>query len=120
MTTRSQPANRTLLKQLLRRLRDVLSVLIKDYQPYQITLFGSWAQGDFSEESDIDLFIIKPSRLNRLERAWEAYRLLSPMKNHPMDIIVLTPREVRDRLKHGDPFVREMLRDGIVLYKKNL
>ena len=120
MTTQSRPVNRVLLKNIRRRLQDILSVLIKDYRSHEIILFGSWAHGDFSEESDIDLLIVKPSRRNRLERAWEAYRLLSPWKTHPMDIIVLTPQEVRNRLKYGDPFLKEVLRDGIVLYKKGL
>ncbi len=99
------------------RLGRVLSILIKDYRPHKIILFGSWVNGDFREESDIDLLIIKPTSRNRLERAWEVYRLLSPGKNHPMDVIVLTPDEISDRLALSDPFINEVLKNGILLFE---
>ena len=117
MRAQPQAGIQNLRAELQRRLGEILSVLVKGYKPKRVTLFGSWAKGDFTEESDIDLLIVKSTRKNRLERAWEVSRLLSHKKNHPMDVIVLTPAEIRKRLKAGDPFIQEVERDGIILYQ---
>lgn len=119
MNPLSRPLSRDFLVILHQRIRPILSVLIKSYRPRKIILFGSWVKGDFSEESDIDLLIIKSSPKNRLERAWEVYHLLSPQKAYPMDVIVLTPQELQERLVFEDPFIHEVLKNGIVLYEEN-
>ena len=46
--------------------------------------------------------------------------LLSPKKAHPMDVIVLTPREVQERLTRKDPFTQEVMKDGVVLYENDV
>ena len=119
MSFQPRALTRSFIKDLHRRLGSIVPVLVKDFRAHKIILFGSWVKGDFSEESDIDLIVIKPSRRNRLERAWEAYRLLSPHKTYPMDVIVLTPQEVRERLRLGDPFLYEVVNHGVVLYEKS-
>lgn len=35
-----------------------------------------------------------------------------------MDIIVKTPEEIKDRTKKFDPFIRNILKTGKVLYEK--
>ena len=59
----------------------------------RIILFGSYARGDATEQSDVDLMIIAKSNLPRFKRSWELYKLLRP---HPfaMDIVVYTPQEI--------------------------
>jgi predicted nucleotidyltransferase len=66
--------------------------IVRDFKPQKIILFGSYANGTPTEESDLDLLVIKdsdsPSRLqNRKIR-----RILSDLRI-PIDVIVKTPEE---------------------------
>src|SRR3977135_2291373 len=42
------------------QLEPYLRVLLEEFHPQQVILFGSYAYGDPSEHSDVDLLIIKP------------------------------------------------------------
>lgn len=67
----------------------------------RVILFGSYARGDATEQSDVDLMIIAKSNLPRFKRSRELYKLLRP---HPfaMDIVVYTPHEVEKGKKTKD------------------
>ena len=87
------------------------------FRPEKIILFGSRAYGNPQEDSDIDLLIIMPYAGSH--RA-EAVRI----RNHlgvlaPMDILVRTPDEVRERIEMGDQFMREIVARGKVIYEAN-
>ena len=45
-----------------RTLTDIVQRLVKAFEPDKIILFGSRARGDFHEQSDVDLLIIKDSQ----------------------------------------------------------
>lgn len=92
---------------------------LKAYEPQKIILFGSCARGDFSDESDIDMLIIKESDKLRPARATEVYRLLRPLRRTiPFEPLVYTPAELERSLAIGDPFIEDILREGKVLYER--
>lgn len=85
------------------------------YKPEKIILFGSLAEGRINDGTDIDLFIIKDDvpeigvdRIRQLEDIVK-YRIAT-------DFIIYKPDEVKKRLELGDPFVKGILENGIVLY----
>jgi len=87
------------------------------YEPQRIILFGSHATGNAGPDSDIDLLIIKDTPKRFIERWVEVRRILSdPHRSIPLETLILTPKEVDDRLTMGDQFVAQILRDGKVLY----
>ncbi len=58
------------------------------------------------EESDVDLLIIKDTRLPFHRRGSEVRALLRPLRpSLPMDIIVLTPGELDAQLRGGNIFL---------------
>ena len=81
-----------------------------------VILFGSYARGDFSSSSDLDLIIISSDwegisytkRLSLLYRLWD--------KDIDANFVALTPRELRDRLRKS-VVLRDASRYWIVLYK---
>jgi len=54
----------------------LIEEIVSGYQPKKIYLFGSYATGKTSDDSDIDLFIIKNTDKRRIERSREVRRCI--------------------------------------------
>lgn len=98
-------------------IAQVVERLKARYRPERIVLFGSWAYGEPSAESDIDLLIIKQTD-QPFHRRWaEVYRLVDPLvKRIDFSPFVMTPEELTQRQRARDPFVEEILTRGETLY----
>lgn len=109
MTKRLQDGDR-LVNRVVKRLRGT-------YRPERIVLFGSYASGRHTEDSDLDLLIIKKTRRPFFQRLYEVRRLAEPaLRGHPFDPIVLTPTELARRLACGDQFLQSILDRGRQVY----
>lgn len=94
----------------------ILSVLKEHIQPEKVILFGSLAWGKVRDDSDIDLLIIEHSRDSVFERVQKIENLLK--RQCAADLIVLTPEEVKMMLESGNPYLKEILEKGKVLYER--
>ena len=83
----------------------------------RVILFGSYARGEATEHSDVDLMVIAESDLPRFKRSRELYSLIKPYP-FPMDIIVYTPQEFERWRKSKVSFVSTVLREGKTLYER--
>ena len=63
----------------------------------------------------MDLLIVMPFEGRPVEQSVQMRLKLRPP--FPVDLIVRTPETVRQRLEMGDTFMRDILRDGKVLYE---
>lgn len=99
-----------------KELAKIIKILVTSYKPERVVLFGSAGRGDYSEDSDLDLLVIKEGldKITRQERSIKVNTLLP--HNLPMDILVYTPYEIKKRLYLGDPFIKNILSEGRVLY----
>jgi len=91
--------------------------IVEAERPEKIILFGSYARGTATENSDIDLLVISRSRLPRQEREVRLTRQLFG-SGVPYDLLVLTPEKMEERLRHNGPFIREVLSMGQVVYQR--
>jgi predicted nucleotidyltransferase len=67
---------------------EIISIIISSVDPERIVLFGSYARGDQTEKSDIDLLIIKKDLKNERELNNLLYRAFYENKiNIPIDLI---------------------------------
>ena len=69
------------------RLEPYLQVLLEEFSPQQVILFGLYAYGQPSEHSDVDLLIIKPMRQSTLREALairKKWRPLTRRKKSPV------------------------------------
>ncbi|MEL6488524.1 MAG: nucleotidyltransferase domain-containing protein [Cyanobacteria bacterium J06621_3] len=87
-----------------------------EFDPEKIILFGSWACGEATRRSDIDLFIVWRCDIGPLERIGKVLDLLLEDSPRAVDVIVYTPEEL-ERCKHR-PFIAQLLREGKVLYER--
>jgi len=93
-----------------------LDEVVQKYRPQKIILFGSYASGTSTRDSDIDLLII----LDTHRKTWDIAVEISLMFKHslPMDIIVRTPQEIVKRLDDGDFFIKDIIENGKVIYEQ--
>ena len=98
-------------------LDEVKRGIVDRFHPERIILFGSHARGEAGEESDVDLLVVMESDLRPAQRS-AAVSLACRPRFIAMDILVLTPEEVRWRLEIGDHFIRRIVDEGRVLYER--
>lgn len=86
---------------------------LKKTNPLRIILFGSYAYGKPSKDSDVDLLVVIDTNKSFHERIQELRPLLP--KNRAIDLIVLTPEEYQ-KAKGINPLVSEIDSKGKVIY----
>ena len=99
----------------LRQIRGLSRRIAEEFRAQRIVLFGSYARGKPTEDSDVDLFIVMPFKGKPVSKSVEMRLKLRPA--FPVDLLVRTPAMVRERLAMGDGFVQEILEKGKVLYE---
>ncbi|MDZ7304392.1 MAG: nucleotidyltransferase domain-containing protein [candidate division KSB1 bacterium] len=98
-------------------LARILPIIINEYQPEKIILFGSLATGEVHEWSDIDLAIIKETELNYYDRLLEFKKMLDC--HLATDVFIYRPQEFEARVAENHYFmVDEILGKGKVLYER--
>ena len=98
------------------QIRKFSQAVARKFRPEKIILFGSYAYGTPTEDSDVDLLVIMPRTRRRGERMSLRIRLAVP-RSFPLDLLVRTPADVAKRLQWGDSFLREVVDKGKVLYE---
>lgn len=103
-------------KQIEKEIQSIVQQLIEKYKPQKIILFGSAAKGKFGSDSDLDFLIVKEGvdKLTGSERYRQVSRILS--YNVAADLLVYSPYEIKKRLYLEDPFIKNILKEGRILY----
>lgn len=98
------------------QIRAFSDAVARQFRPSKIMLFGSYASGKPTEDSDVDLLVIMPRTRDRGERM--SVRILHAIpRDFPLDLLVRTPADVAKRLRWKDPFISEVVEKGEVLYE---
>jgi len=89
----------------------VVEQIVEKFKPQKIILFGSYARGNPRPESDVDLLVV----MDGPNRSLEMRRHLGVMFG--LDLLVYTPQRLQERVEMGDWFLRDVLKEGKVLYE---
>jgi len=89
--------------------------IAEQFNPTKIILFGSYAYGTPTENSDVDVLVIMPFEGRSARQAAEI--LIATDPDFPIDLLVRTPEQVKERVELGDFFMREITKKGKVLYE---
>ena len=96
-----------------------LRVLVEQFAPKQVILFGSYAYGNPDRHSDVDLLIVKELDQSALEEAISVRKAWRPLRgsigSQPFDLLVVSPEEHTRRLMHSAGFYDEIVERGIYL-----
>jgi predicted nucleotidyltransferase len=87
----------------------------REFGVERVILFGSYARGAVTRDSDVDLLVSGPFEGRSVDRSVEIRMKLRP--GFPMDLVIRTAEKVRERLRMGDDFMQEILEEGKVLYE---
>jgi predicted nucleotidyltransferase len=96
-------------------IRKMCRRIAEKFKPEKIILFGSYAYGKPTLESDVDLLVVMPFEDSPFHQAHKIRRRLNLAL--PMDLLIYTPAEIQYRLEIGDSFVREIVERGKVMYE---
>lgn len=89
--------------------------IARRFKPERIILFGSYAYGKPTPDSDVDLLVVMPQHQRR--RKMSVVMRWAVPRTFPLDLLVRSQREVNRRLKWGDCFLQEITTKGEVLYE---
>ncbi|MDD5643038.1 MAG: nucleotidyltransferase domain-containing protein [Syntrophales bacterium] len=90
--------------------------IVQEFQPERIILFGSYASGAATPDSDVDLLVLLPFEVKSFRMSLDILNRTNP--TFPIDLLARTPEDTERRYREGDPLIREALDRGKVLFKR--
>jgi predicted nucleotidyltransferase len=101
----------------MNKIEDLTSQIVREFSPERIILFGSYAYGRASDDSDVDILVVLPFEGKPVRKAIEIRNKINARV--PLDLIVRTPEQLAQRLAQNDWFMREIVERGRTLYEAN-
>jgi len=98
------------------QISEVTRRIVGNFKPQRIILFGSYANGTPTEESDLDLLIIKDSDIPSRLQNRKVRRILSDLRI-PVDVIVKTTEEFQTYKDIIGTIIYPANRYGKVIYE---
>jgi predicted nucleotidyltransferase len=98
-----------------RTIRTFARKIAKEFKPQRIILFGSYAYGKPTSDSDVDMLVVMAFNGGNPEKATEIWMATKP--KFPVDIMVRKPAELKKRIDMGDYFMQDIVSKGKVLYE---
>lgn len=96
-------------------IQDFVNKVVEEFSPQRVILFGSYARGNATPDSDVDLLVIMPTKKRTVQQALDIrLRIACPFA---LDLLVRTPRDVKQRLALHDCFLKSIVSEGRTLYE---
>ncbi len=96
-------------------IHELVSRIALQFHPDQIILFGSYAYGKPHPASDVDILVVMDTPVRESKQALQIRQAINPL--FAVDILVITPARLAQRLLWGDSFLREITQKGVILYE---
>lgn len=95
---------------------EIASVLqqLMEYEPQKIIIHGSLVRGDYHEESDMDLVIIKETNARFMDRIYDVLVLVKSKLS--VEPLIYTEQEIEKMIKEENGFIHKVFAEGRVLY----
>ena len=101
-----------------KQIQQMADIIAEKFHPEKIILFGSYARGDATEDSDVDLLIIKNVDEPRYKRSVPVYNLLVNFK-FDLDVLVYTSDELNEWRAVNEALPTKAEKEGLLLYEKS-
>ena len=100
----------------IEQIHEFADRVVREFHPDRIILFGSYAAGTATEDSDVDLLVVMPFAGKNLTQSVEILVRTDPQ--FPADLLARRPEDTERRYRQGDPLIRSALDNGKVLYER--
>ncbi len=97
------------------QIADLTDAIVRHFQPQKVILFGSYAYGQPTPDSDVDIMVVMPHEGHSIAKAAEIR--MTVHAGFPLDLLVRSQEELDRRVALGDWFLREVTAKGKVLYE---
>ncbi len=96
-------------------IAEVVHHIVELFHPQQVILFGSYAYGTPTRDSDVDLLVVMEAGGQPL---YAAARIAAGIdRPFPLDILVMEPNDLRAGLERQSVFVTEVTTRGLTLHE---
>lgn len=95
-------------------IQNFVADMARGFLPEKVILFGSYARGSAGIESDVDLLVVMPEDVSGARVAADIITRLKPTL--PVELVVRSSRQIKERLALNDFFLREIMITGKELY----
>jgi predicted nucleotidyltransferase len=95
-------------------IQNFVADMAREFLPEKVILFGSYARGSAGTESDVDLLVVMPEDVSGARVAADIITRLKPTL--PVELVVRSSRQIKERLALNDFFLREIMTTGKELY----
>ena len=96
-------------------IQQAVARLVAAANPSKIILFGSYARGDATEDSDLDLMVIEPEVSNKFEEMVRLRNVMGDMEVG-VDLLVYSDREASRRSQVPGTVLYWAFKEGRVMY----
>lgn len=99
------------------RVLPYLRILVEQFHPDQVFLFGSYARGIPDRDSDVDLLVVKRMEKSSVAerrdilKAWRPIRWSAP--SLPFELLLISPEDHAQRLAKGGGFYASIVKTGL-------
>ena len=107
-------------RKAVENIRKLTKCFVSKIDPLKVILFGSFADGTYTDESDYDFYLVVEDDRNVSDATDQAYFAAMDVKNRPVDIIVGTNKRfsTKGQSRHSLMVEGEVQRKGILLYDR--
>ena len=96
------------------KIKELAGRIAKEFKPERIVLFGSYATGTPTVDSDVDLLVVMPFDGRSIDESVKIRMALRPA--FPLDLLIRTSEMIQERIRQGDTFLSDIMENGKVLY----
>jgi predicted nucleotidyltransferase len=100
----------------INQIKRYVKQVSEEFHPEKVILFGSYAYGRPTPDSDVDLLVVMKDQEHTARPSLEIRRRINAP--FPLDLIVKSPSHIKKRLKMRDYFIRDIVEKGVVLYER--
>ena len=100
-----------------KNIEDFVRRIAREFSPQRVLLFGSYARGNPSDDSDVDLLVVMQTQKRTMQQALEIRQRIP--RKFALDLLVRTPSDLAHRVKMKDSFLTAILADGETLYESS-
>ena len=101
----------------MKEIRAVARRIAREFHPNKVILFGSYARGGATPDSDVDLLVVLPFKDKPFRKSLEILNRIDV--RFPVDLLARNPQDVRRRYRQRDPLIRDAIDHGRILYERN-